>query len=510
VNPLLNVLQRLGALFHRWPGVVRICHGLVGADRRLLARAPKPEQTAHTAMGVLMLLAALWTGVGMSLKVGAALSTGPGWLLHAVLFVFFAALSLGMEVVVLSTLKPGRKNLIALRLVMSLTLVCLQVLPLAVMAFQGRIDLELHKDTLTNVAAAQGLSAKARGLDTLQAKAKDLQSKADQAQRSLQSPGAAPQAVVDAEAAVGASQAKVTQANKALEDARRRAANLRAKLGDPKLPDEQRVRIEGALKSANERILTRQGELNAADAAAENARSEHAAAQRAWRASLEAGAKEADDAVRVHEAAVAQAAGQQASDVARAEQLAGRAHTSAFFTSLGKLFELAIRDVTVLLPLLFCALVAGIIDLLPLATKVELLNGVHARGTATREAVETERLNLYRDQARLMAAEGRLQAQQRHDAMAKWVEADQGATQAQEYALEAQQRLDRSRLNASAELITAHAEVTRAALENLREVQALAEANPALGSVWRSQLAALIEALAPGDMPTKAAAAPAH
>lgn len=510
MSVFLTLASRLGAFFHRWPGLVRICHGLVGADRRLLARAPKPEQTAHTAMGVLMLLAALWTGVGMSLKVGAALSTEPGLLLQAVLFVFFAALSLGMEVVVLSTLKSGHRNLIALRLVMSLTLVCLQVLPLAVMAFQGRIDLELHKDTLTNVAAAQGLSARARGLDALQIKAKELQSKADHAQRSLQSPGLAPQAVVDAEAAVSASQARVTQATKALEDARRRAAGLRMKLGDAKLSDEQRVRLEAALKSANERILTRQSDLNAADAAAENARSEHAAAQRAWRASLEASAKEADDAVRVHEATVAQAAGQQASDVARAEQLAGRAHTSAFFTSLGKLFELAARDITVALPLLFCALVAGIIDLLPLATKLALLNGVHARGTATREAVETERLNLYRDQARLMAAEGRLQAQQRYDALAKWVEADQGATQAQEYALEAQQGLDRSRLNASAELITAHAEVTRAALEKLREVQSLAEASPALGAVWRAQLATLIEALSPGDGPAKAAAVPAQ
>jgi len=124
--------------------------------------------------------------------------------------------------------------------------------------------------------------------------------------------------------------------------------------------------------------------------------------------------------------------------------------------------------------------------------------------------VETERLDLYRDQARLMAAEGRLQAQQRHDAMAKWVETDQGATQAQEYALEAQQRLDRSRLNASAELITAHAAVTQAALEKLREVQALAESSPALGSVWRTQLATLIETLSPGDRPAKAAAAPAQ
>ena len=151
----------------------------------------------------------------------------------------------------------------------------------------------------------------------------------------------------------------------------------------------------------------------------------------------------------------------------------------------------------------------ALIDLLPLVTKLALLNGVHASGTATREAVENERLTLYRDQARLLAAGERLQAQQRHDALAKWAEADQGATQAQEYALDAQQRLDRSRLNASAELIAAHADATHLALTRLREVQVLAEANPALGSVWRSQLAALIASLAPGGLDARAAAEPA-
>ena len=81
---------------------------------------------------------------------------------------------------------------------------------------------------------------------------------------------------------------------------------------------------------------------------------------------------------------MSQATAQQASDVARAEQLAGKANKSAFFTSLGMLFQLAIHDVTVLLTMAFCVLVASLIDLLPLVTKLALLNGVHASGTATR------------------------------------------------------------------------------------------------------------------------------
>lgn len=510
MNIFLYLVQRFGAFFHRWPGFVRICHGLVGVDRRILARAPKPEQTAYTAMGVLMLLAAFWTGITMSLKVGTLVAEEPSTLLQMILFGFFAALSLAMEVVVLSTLKPGQKGLVAVRLALSLTLVCLQVLPLAVMAFQGRIDFELHKATLANVASALGLSAKARGLDALQTKAGELQAKSDQAHRTLQSPGPVPQAVADAEAAVNAAQAKVSQANKALEDARRRAAQWRAKLSNTQLTEDQHGRIEAALRAANEKVVARQGELNAADAAAENTRTELVAAQRTWRAGLEASAKDADEAARLHESAMSQATAQQASDVARAEQLAGKANKSAFFTSLGMLFQLAIHDVTVLLTIALCVLVASLIDLLPLVTKLALLNGVHASGTATREAVENERLTLYRDQARLLAAGERLQAQQRHDALAKWAEADQGAMQAQEYALDAQQRLDRSRLNASAELIAAHADATHLALTRLREVQVLAEANPALGSVWRSQLAALIAALAPGDLGPQAAAEPAR
>ena len=184
----LYLVQRFGAFFHRWPGFVRICHGLVGVDRRILARAPKPEQTAYTAMGVLMLLAAFWTGITMSLKVSTLVADEPSTLLQVILFGFFAALSLAMEVVVLSTLKPGQKSLVAVRLALSLTLVCLQVLPLAVMAFQGRIDFELHKATLANVASAQGLSAKARGLDALQTKAGELQAKSDQAHRDASKP----------------------------------------------------------------------------------------------------------------------------------------------------------------------------------------------------------------------------------------------------------------------------------------------------------------------------------
>lgn len=510
MNIILNLLERFGAVFHRWPGFVRICHGLVGVDRRILARAPKQEQTAHTAMGVLMLLAAIWTGITMALKVSTLVTDEPGLILHGVLFAFFATLSLAMEVVVLSTLKSGQKGLVAVRLALSLTLVCLQVLPLAVMAFQNRIDYELHKATLEDVASTQGLSTKARGLDVLQTKARDLQEKSDQAHRTLQSPGPSPQAVVDAEAAVNAAQVKVTQANKALEYARRSAAQWRNKLANNQLTEEQRIRIDTALKAADMKVVVRQSELNAVDVVAENSRIDLVAAQRTWRTSLETNAKEADAAVKLHESTVKDVADQQANDVARAEQLAGKANKSAFFTSLGMLFKLAMHDVTVLLPLAFCVLVASIIDLLPLVTKLALLSGVHAAGTATRAAVETERLTLYRDQARLLAEGERLQAQQRHDALTKWVDADQGATQAQEYALEAQARLDKARLNASAELIAAHADATHMALTRLREVQALAEANPALSSVWRSQLAALIAALTPGDLGPQAATAPAR
>lgn len=491
---LTLLLTRFYELIARWPGLVSICHKLAGVDRRMLARAPKPEQAAYTAVGCLMLLSATWTGVSMAMKVGS-LEGAQSFALMVLAAVFFFAVALAMEVLVLSTLKTGSYAMISARVALSAVLVAMQVLPFSIRNYESRIAYEQHQQTLASVTTTQAAAAKARGVDVLQVTARDLQVRAEAAQKALDEPGTPPQVVAEADSALAKATKAFATATRGADDARARLAKLRTGLNDPKLTAAGRDKLETAINVAAAKLVARQSEVNRADAAVANARTDADAAHRAWRTGLENGVAGAKDAVEVNAKAVAAAAARQAEDVERAEELSNSANKPGFLTSLGVLIHIAMHDKGVMFSLLFALAVASLVDLLPLLGKTMLLNGVHARGVRAREVVEIARLNLAEDQTKLDCEGQHLLAQQEYEALRKWTSTDKGATQATEFALAAQKRLASAQLAQTAELTGEWAGTMKGTLEKLYDVQMFADKSPTLTPVFRAHLARLITSL---------------
>jgi Domain of unknown function (DUF4407) len=249
---LLAVLTALGVWLQRFPGLLIWCHRLCGIDRRILARAPKSEQAAYTALGALMILSASWTGLGMAYKLGESLNLS--WLLRPLIFVFFMALSLCLEVAILATVKPGiGVGFIVLRVKLGLMLVVMQVTPIAVVINGGAIEAFLHRERLVAVAQAGELSAKARNVASLEQGARTLDEKAEAARAAMADPQHPPQTVVQAAAAASTAEGQLTRAQATADAARRRHAEARAAVAalasQNKLTEPERSRREAALNA---------------------------------------------------------------------------------------------------------------------------------------------------------------------------------------------------------------------------------------------------------------------
>ncbi|MGY0193778.1 DUF4407 domain-containing protein [Leptothrix sp. BB-4] len=510
MNPsksLFALLTALGVWLQRFPGLVIWCHRLCGIDRRILARAPKPEQAAYTALGALMILSACWTGLGMAYKLGESLNVP--WPLRPLIFVFFMALGLCLEVAVLATVKPGiGVGFIVLRVKLGLMLVVMQLAPVAIVVFDGPIQALLHRERLVAVAQAGELSAKARNVASLEQGARTLDEKAEAARAAMADPQHPPQAVVQAAAAASAAEGQLSRANAAADAARRRHADARAALGalagQRKLDEAERSRREAALNvalaSAARRLAEAQLQVNAADVALQSARSEHEAAVAGWHRTLEEASASAAQRAASQAEAVAAARTQQGADTREAEALARQALKPSFGTALGALARLAGSDITVAVPLLFIFLVALTIDLTPLAVKVSLLQGVHALGLVRKAEAAIEAMETERQVQAQQALQARMAAEQALAASRQWAELDQGSSQAQLWALQAQAEIDRAELDAPIEAARQHLAALQALLAEMRAVQdapRTAEQTMVVNGALQ-RLKAMLERMAPG------------
>lgn len=489
-----RALAALGQRLLAFPGFAYVCHRAALVDRRLLSRSTKQEQGVHTALGLLVILAALWGGIGMAVKIGRVI--GAGMLTHVGMFLFFAMLTWAIEASLIGGIKSGKRwgGLLAYRIVLGAVLVAMQVLPLLTEAFNARISQELHVRTLTQMAAAQDVVAKARNMGGV----KSTATAAAQGASAARALADNPPETADIKAAnekVKNAAAALQKAQQAEEHARSMLARARAVAADSSLAEKRREAAQEGVKLWASRLEQRKAALSKADGVLEQAKGEQALLVTEQRNRLRGDAetalerqRDADEALKATEQRMEQ-------DLKAAEELARKANSRSFFVEMGVLMRIAAQDFGVLFGCLVTLMVAALIDWLPVLTKIQMADGGYARAVAAREQrrIDGEETELHLD--RVANENRRMVASNESLGLQRFTHQDQGGLASQRHAFAAQRELDAMRLVAEQDLM---GEALRRISVNFDAVEALAsrtKSNPALAPMLQAELRRLQERL---------------
>lgn len=514
---LLNALCGFGAIFSKTPTLAVFFHRIALVDRRHLAKATKAEQGVYTALGVLMGLALLWTGIGMSTKIGGVLGAGP--LMLAALFLFFSAWGWALEAVTVGTIGHGKSTFrgVALRVVVGLALVASQTLPLLTGTQSAKIDQHQHATTLSQLAASRGVTEKARDLGKVEAKAAELESELKSAVVAQSNPGKTA-VVAEAEAKLAKARTDREQAFRQQEDARRTLASLKKKVDEPPKFSERwtandQAKLPEAIANWQSRLNQRQAAFNQADAATQQAQISTAEAYAEQKRQLDASVSQARSALE-QQAVVLKVTGEQvATDIAKSEELAKAANARNFLTDISALLVLARNDASVAITCLLVIGLAILLDLMPVAAKLALRDGYVGRAGAAQEESRIARIET---DLRIESMQNENQLLERGNesaGLAAFVAQDNGALAAQRFSIIKSREVDSLMLEAEIKMMS---DALSSLEQNLEKVQALSETaakSDYLKPILRAELTRLqgrIDALAKAGRDTVAgAAAPA-
>lgn len=488
--------QYLGALWLAHPRLHAVLLKIAGVDAAKLAQCPQDEKTVYPTLGALMVLAACFTAMGVTAKLSAGLELGA--LGTVAVFGMFLAFSLGLEMVILSTLKVGTGALrgLLLRLALGMALMLLQVAPLLVWMFQPLIDQHQNTMVLKSKAQAKELAQKAYDLPTMEARARQLRDADAVAQAAMLDPKPSPRLRSATERVEQASKG-LASAMKAVDDAKMRQARAEAEWtltgtnGDPRV----RAAIEKAIEYWKGQLASRRKAMNDAEAERSNAETDRAAIAKAWNDQLESNAAMAAKQRQEHESAVKAATDAVEADTQKAAELARKAAASRFFNDAAALLSIMPAHPSVVAVSLFVLAIALLVDLMPLYTKMQLSRSVYAQLVEDECAVTRASSAAMSAQSVGKIATARLEAENEAAGMRNWVAQDAGATGAAIHALRAEIGRDSLAVAAQSEVAMAGFDAILKALEKAREVHALVKSDPGLATVFQVQLEALIAKL---------------
>lgn len=497
---LTSFLQCLGGWTATLPGLRGLLFGLVGVDRRLLARCPREVASAYAGLGIYVPILAAFTAAGLGSRItplmqaGALLST----LVHVLLF----AAAMGLELMLMNSAGGSRWVMVARIWVSAVLMLAAQVLPSALAAYGDTLKLARHEHTLAAIAGGTQLAGQARGLPALQAELDRQSAAAAAAAAKVTDPGAPPQSVTDAAMAAADGVRKLTAARATLEAAKQAEARTKADIEarfaaakDRELPQVERDRLKAWAEAVIARRQAAQQAFSKADALVEDLNAVEVAARGEWRRGLEQADAAARDSLAKSRQTLATAQGLVDKDAALTDQLARRAHAEHPIRDISALAAEAAKDWTIALVLLGMALTIMTFDLVPLAAKKALNEGPYGKAVATRAQMEASRLDGLLYVARVDAAVQMLRTDQQAAGARKWAELDAGDALAQELALDAQGRLDSSRATLAAQVTRTGVAAAREAIAEVKGLYADTDADARLGPLAQAHLAGVASAL---------------
>jgi len=354
----------------------------------------------------------------------------------------------------------------------------------------GRCD----RPAPASLARARGKAAIAEDVDAEQKLTRELAQAEEQAQNEVNNPPANPK-VTAATQRLEAAEKAAGAALKALDEARRRLAESQARLALEPHDSHKRDAIQKAIAYWQGQAAQRRSALNKAEADKTNAETDKDVAVKGWQTELQGKLADAQMRRIEQEAREKSATGKVAIAVTKAKKLAEDAAESRFLNDAAVLFKLMPTHLHVLFVSLFVMAVAMVVDLLPLVTKLQLAKGVVAKlqeddADTARNRSDTA---AYLRRNELIAQ--RLESDGKLNAMRLFTEQDGGASEASTMARRAQIAQDALAASHEALVLSEALEAVRAALQTALRLQAMAEKSPAVDSLYRQQLEALIRKL---------------
>ena len=443
----LSEIQFFALLRGRWSGFMR---WLTGVDAEVLAQCSKSQQTLYSAIGIVMLLAALLTAAGVSAKLAGLWELGMVGRLG--LFVIMTTLVLALEAAVLSSISPDAKpwTTLAVRVPIGLLLVSLQVVPTLTTMLQSQIELSLAKQGLQEQVELQATSQKLRNVEGLRTDGKSLDDKLLRAIAEQQTP--------PTDNAVAQAQGNLAQASEAFKKATLKAQTSRKRVNDlaaslAKAKDDQvAARVQVALDNAKAALSKANGEVNTADVAIQSAENEVKSAKTVQATALSAAVSDAKQKVTGHSETMAKTQENLDSDAEKAKKLADKATQANFITQVVALGKLAKNDGFILVICLVAILGFSLLDLLPTMLKMSARNGLYARLVQVQDAQmrsdsELQLQTKEQDNARRLAIQLNLT-----NGVRKFVETDEGRCEGQRLLLNEQFVIDELQITHTSDL----------------------------------------------------------
>ena len=474
-------LRERVASFMRW---------LTGVDADVLAQCSKSQQTLYSAIGIVMVLAALFTAAGVSAKLAGLWELG--MLGRAGLFALMMALVLALEAAVLSSISPGANPLatLAVRVPIGLLLVCMQVTPTLTTMLQGQISLALAEEGLSKQVSLQTTSQKLRNVDGLRSTGKSLDDKYLQA--------VAEQLTPPADIDVNEAEKKLISANEIFKKAASKQQLARKRVNDlngalAKAKDEQAVtRIQASLDTAKTSLTKANGEVNDTDVAVQNADTAVKSAKATQATAL---AKEVVNAkLKIDGHGETMAATQKSldSDAVKAKSLADNATQANFITQVVGLAKLARNDWAIFFTCLVTIFGFALLDLLPTALKMSARNGLYARlvqlqDDEMRSSLQQAFNNAEQDRFQMSAIKINQTAGVR-----QFTQIDTGKLEAQRLLIDAQRGVDELQTTATLDLAQIALDKLAVLLETLIEQSKRLAECPEVAPAYRQQLDRLL------------------
>jgi Domain of unknown function (DUF4407) len=484
----LSEIQFLALLRGQWTGFMR---WLTGVDADVLAQCSKSQQTLYSAIGIVMLLAALLTAAGLSAKLAGLWELGMVGRLG--LFVMLATLVLALEAAVLSSISPDAKpwTTLAVRVPIGLLLVSMQVVPTLTTMLQSQIELSLAKQGLQEQVELQVTSQKLRNVEGLRYDGKSLDDKLLRAIAEQQTP--------PADNAVAQAQANLAQASESFKKAtlkalasRKRVNELTASLAKAK-DDRAAARVQVALDNAKVALSKANAEANTADVAIQTAENEVKSAKAAQATALSAAVSDAKQKVTGHSETMAKTQENLDSDAEKAKKLADKATQANFITQVVALGKLAKNDGFILVTCLVAIFGFALLDLLPTMLKMSARNGLYARLVQIQDAEmravsETEHYSAEQDRLQRSVIKANQTAGVR-----QFIEIDKGKLEGQRLLLVAQQAVDELQTTATIDLAQTALDRLATLLHTLIEQSAKLAEYPDVAPTYRQHLDRLLQ-----------------
>lgn len=352
-----------------------------GVDYDKLRTAPKSERVVYPALGVLMCLAALWTGFGLTMKMYTGLNLQIPATVAA--FIFTTVFALLLEMVVVGTLKTGTKILgnLGVRILLGINLMLLQVVPVLVIVFQPTIDVYKNEQVLQKTVQAREIASKSQDISGLakmnesaeerylRAKAnrinppenrnltiltKDLDEKLvllDETTKKYETSKYAVNVLKSNLAAIKNDkdrQAEVAKINRNLRTSEAKMSEAKILMDNLQIETDDLKVKKQTMITEYDNYLNKELSESTANLSAKNV-----------------AMKKAMEVVE--------------QTTQNTEKLAQSASTSRFFNDVSSLIEIMNKNNSILYTSLFVVFIALLIDLMPILTKLQLSKGVYAK-----------------------------------------------------------------------------------------------------------------------------------